>query len=138
MLTLHDDGSVTFRVYAPHAECVELLADFTGWERGGLVMSRGEEDGERGWWSLRVSPPRGDHAFCYLVDGRCWMPDYAAHGVERNAYGNLVSLVTVPAGRTARGEAVEVEALARVQSRAPLAESWGIDGCCEAKLPWAG
>jgi hypothetical protein len=136
MLTMNADGSVTFRVYAPRAECVELLADFTGWVHGLLVMQR-EEGEELGWWRVSADPPAGDHAFCYLVDGRCWMPDYAAHGVTRNEYGNLVSLVTVPA-RAGGCESAETHAINAVVHGEPLRESWKIDGCCAARVPWAG
>ena len=30
MVTFESDGSLTFRVYLPHAECVELVADSFG------------------------------------------------------------------------------------------------------------
>lgn len=139
MVSINDDGSVTFRTYAPHAQCVELLADFVGWERGRLLMERCEGD-ERGWWAIRVPAPAGDHAFCYLIDGLCWMPDYAAHGVRRNDSGNLLSLITVPARggalslRSHAGEIVRV----CVPVEESMRESWKVCACEAAVHPVAG
>lgn len=116
MVTVEHDGSLMFRVYLPHAQRVELVADFTDWGTGRLALRR-EEDvepthidwdaeeteaaddrGERdqGWWSIRVLAPDGDHAFSYLIDDQWWLPDYAAHGVMRNAEGHWTSLLFVP------------------------------------------
>lgn len=88
------DGSVQFQVYLPHAERVELVGDFTGWERRPVPMRRGDGD-ERGWWRANCRVPRGDHSFSYLVDGRYWMPDYAASGVRRNEFGQWTSNLSV-------------------------------------------
>jgi 1,4-alpha-glucan branching enzyme len=116
MVTVECDGSLTFRVYLPHAERVELVADFTDWHQGRLPLMRegapadaerhdeelcGEEvpstDGrEEGWWTIRVQAPDGDHAFSYLIDDQWWLPDYAAHGVKRNDEGHWTSLLFVP------------------------------------------
>jgi len=117
MVTFESDGSLTFRVYLPHASSVELVADFTEWAESRLALKReegprerssrlsergvvdeplGDASGARGWWSLRVTAPEGDHAFSYLVDSTWWLPDYAAHGVKRNEHGNWTSLLFVP------------------------------------------
>lgn len=116
MVTFESDGSLTFRVYLPHAESVELVADFTEWSESRIALKREEhgrprgdrgmkdldglagtpETGSRGWWSIRAQPPEGDHAFSYLVDSQWWLPDYAAHGVKRNEHGNWTSLLFVP------------------------------------------
>lgn len=92
------DGLKRFEIYLPHAERVELVGDFTCWQDGAIPMKRGE--GERaGWWYAECVVPHGDHAFSYLVDGRYWMPDYAAHGVHRNASGHWTSNLSIPASR---------------------------------------
>jgi 1,4-alpha-glucan branching enzyme len=129
MVTVEIDGSLTFRVYLPHAQTVELVADFTDWGTGRLALTRespaddafsaivDDADGgdveddadadlagelqdastsERGWWSVRVHAPDGDHAFSYLIDNQWWLPDYAAHGVKRNEQGHWTSLLFVP------------------------------------------
>jgi len=120
MVTFESDGSLTFRVYLPHAESVQLVASFTEWSEGRVALEREEAGrargrgltdehvqsgpntdtnatpGGRGWWSIRVQAPEGDHAFSYLVDNQWWLPDYAAHGVKRNEHGNWTSLLFVP------------------------------------------
>lgn len=88
------DGRMEFQVYLPHAERVELVGDFTDWEKRALPMRRGDGD-QRGWWRAACRVPDGDHSFSYLVDGRYWMPDYAANGVHRNEYGQWTSNLTV-------------------------------------------
>ena len=40
MVTVECDGSLTFRVYLPHAQSVDLVADFTEWGTGRLSLSR--------------------------------------------------------------------------------------------------
>ena len=118
MVTFESDGSLTFRVYLPHAESVELVADFTEWAGSRLALKRevhgridehrlselaegqppseAPQTGARGWWSICLRAPEGDHAFSYLVDNQWWLPDYAAHGVKRNEHGNWTSLLFVP------------------------------------------
>ena len=117
MVTVEHDGSLSFRVYLPHAERVELVADFTDWGTGRLALRREQDEleptridcdasepepcshrdeREEGWWSIRVLAPDGDHAFSYLIDDQWWLPDYAAHGVRRNAEGHWTSLLFVP------------------------------------------
>lgn len=98
MVTFECDGSLTFRVYLPHAESVSLVASFTDWQHGGVPLEReAPEPGEpEGWWTVNVAPGDGDHAFSYLVDDQWWLPDYAAHGVRRNDEGSWTSLLFVP------------------------------------------
>lgn len=88
------DGQLAFQIYLPHAERVELVGDFTGWERSAIPMRRGQGD-EHGWWKTDCRVPEGDHTFSYLVDGRYWMPDYAANGVHRNEFGHWTSNLSV-------------------------------------------
>ena len=93
MVTLNDVGAAMFRIYLPHADCVELVGDFTAWHSAPVVMRRETE----GWWSADVQVSSGEHRFSYLVDGMYWMPDYAAHGVEHTDFGKWVSRLVVPA-----------------------------------------
>lgn len=88
------DGRLSFQVYLPHAEHVELVGDFTEWEKRPISMSRGH-DNDEGWWTADCRVPEGDHAFSYLVDGHYWMPDYAASGLHRNEYGRWTSNLSV-------------------------------------------
>lgn len=64
----HEDGSVTFRVWAPHAERVELvLAD----EKHELSPH------SHGWYSVRVPASHGDD-YGYRLDGGQTRPDPAS------------------------------------------------------------
>lgn len=120
MVTVTESGGCQFRMYMPHAGSVGLLGSFCKWQleadagpgseegaSGGAVELERDADG---WWIARLDLPPGDHEFCYLVDGRNWMPDYAAGGVRRDSSGRWVSLINVPAG--ARAETRPVGALA--------------------------
>jgi len=82
-----------FRLYLPHASVVEVVGDFTRWQESAVSMERAVD----GWWSARVRVPCGEHRFSYLVDGRYWMPDYAANGIEHNENGHWVSRLDVEA-----------------------------------------
>lgn len=96
MVNLTDNGRCVFRLYMPHAGSVALVGSYCGWstepESGVLEMTCDDD----GWWTVRANLPEGDHEFCYLVDGRTWMPDYAAAGVRRHSSGRWVSLLSVP------------------------------------------
>lgn len=83
-----------FEVYLPHAERVELMGDFTNWDSRPIEMDRGNGE-NAGWWSAECDIAAGDHVFSYLVDGRYWMPDYAASGLHRNEFGRWTSNLTV-------------------------------------------
>lgn len=87
---------LTFRIYLPHAERVEVVGSFTNWEEAPVAMQRAR-DAESGWWTANLRVPAGDHTFAYLVDGHFWMPDYAASGVHRNEYGRWTSDLCVAA-----------------------------------------
>jgi 1,4-alpha-glucan branching enzyme len=95
MVTNELDGSLTFRVYLPHAQSVELLSDFTDWKKGTLALKRDPLPKNVGWWTVNCKVCDGDHAFAYLVDDQWWLPDYAAHGVRRNDRGQWTSLLFV-------------------------------------------
>jgi hypothetical protein len=112
MVSVTETGPCEFRMYMPHAGSVELVGTFCDWqpERGGVEL---ECDAD-GWWTARVSLAEGDHEFCYLVDGRIWMPDYAAGGVRRSATGRWVSLLSVPPGPESGGRPVGALAEPRI------------------------
>jgi 1,4-alpha-glucan branching enzyme len=76
MVSTHDDW-VQFSVYRPGASSVEVVGDFTGWQRGRLRLHR--EDGGKWTGTLQLQP--GTYRFRYLVDEQ-WMCDFAAFGIE--------------------------------------------------------
>ena len=121
MVSLTDSGRCVFKMYMPHAGSVELLGTFCSWkaerDEGAVELERDDE----GWWTARVNLPEGDHEFCYLVDGRTWMPDYAAGGVRRNSTGRWVSLLSVPASAQTIDRPIGALAEPRI-GRAPARE----------------
>lgn len=97
MVSFDRDGSLVFRIYLPHAQSVQLVADFTGWRERPMALRRESTRDGDGWWSLNTGLPEGEYRFSYLVDEQWWLPDYAASGVQRNEFGNWVSLLCVAA-----------------------------------------
>jgi len=91
MIATLDDGSVSFRVYLPHAAKVELLGDFTDWRDRKISMTRTNP----GWWEVTARVGPGEHTFCYLVDNSIWLADYSAHGVQLNGYGGWTSRLCI-------------------------------------------
>ncbi|MBL8762764.1 MAG: hypothetical protein JNM07_00665 [Phycisphaerae bacterium] len=87
MVTQTGDGTFEFQVFLPHAGRVEVVGDFTDWQRQPLKLERHGP----GWWTAATRVPPGDHVFSYLVDGREWVPDYAAHGVTLMAQQRWLS-----------------------------------------------
>lgn len=95
MVIIDTPGTLKFRLYLPHAQKVELTGDFNQWAPGTHAMRRDESMDEPGWWAAEFALPAGEYRFAYLVNNSWWMPDYAAHGVERNSSGKWVSLLRV-------------------------------------------
>jgi 1,4-alpha-glucan branching enzyme len=95
MVTQLADGRHLFRVFLPHAACVQVVGTFTSWRERPLEMERHHP----GWWSVTADIAPGQHEFCYLVDHAIWLADYAAHGVRLSSGGQWVSrLVAADAG----------------------------------------
>lgn len=84
-------AGVQFKVFLPHASSVQVVGDFTQWQRQAVPMSRQYP----GWWSAEVDIPPGDHDFGYLVDGNIWLADYAAHGIHSDRSGRWLSRLHV-------------------------------------------
>ena len=96
MVTNVASGGCEFRVYMPHASCVELLGTFNGWEPALAVSLMGDAQNP-GWWVIQTPIVPGEHEFCYLVNGSTWLPDYAAGGVRRNTQGRWISQLSISA-----------------------------------------
>ncbi len=135
MVTIHTDGRVQFRVYLPHAESVELMSSVNDWAQS-TPLQRKNEDGSspcttedwNGWWHADVDGlDAGEHSFSYLVDNTYWLPDYAAHGVRRNSFGNWTSVLVIvrDAGDTARLPHIGVHAEAGGSKNAAFLEQAG-------------
>jgi 1,4-alpha-glucan branching enzyme len=83
-------GAAMFRLEAPMAQTVKLVADFTGWEKNPLDLRLGE----KGVWQITVALPPGRYAYRFLVDGE-WHDDPQCDRCEANAFGTANAVVEV-------------------------------------------
>ena len=79
---------LTIIIKAPHAERVEIAADFTRWTPVNLERLAG------GWWQLRVSTQSGIHRVSVRVDGRRWNAPPGLPPVH-DEFGGTVGMVVV-------------------------------------------
>jgi len=93
MVTPRPDGTYLFEIHFPQARTVAIAGTFCDWSMTRHLMTRGEN----GWWRADLEIDPGDHSFQYVVDGRDWVADFAASGVERNGFGCWVSRLYVKA-----------------------------------------
>lgn len=91
MVTPRPDGTFRFEIFLPSARSVAIAGTFCDWSMTRHPMERGEN----GWWTASLDIQPGDHSFQYVVDGRDWIADFAASGVERNGFGGWVSRLHV-------------------------------------------
>jgi len=91
MITMHDDGRISFAFFRPHATTVHVAASFNDWSRSEHPMTALGN----GWWQLELALEDGDHTFQYVADGCEYYADFAAHGVELDDFGGWRSLLTV-------------------------------------------
>src|SRR5688572_32367148 len=59
-----------FTLFAPEAQSVELVADFTDWERSPVALKKSKD----GTWKATVSVDPGTHEYRFKVDGQ-WRND---------------------------------------------------------------
>jgi len=83
-------ATVLFQFEAPAADCVKLVADFTGWEKQPLDLRRTED----GTWQISVELPCGCYSYRFLVDNE-WRDDPRGVDYEPNPYGGLNAVLRV-------------------------------------------
>src|SRR5215207_10294704 len=77
-------GQVVFRLQAPEADRVRLVADFAGWEAQPIdLRSMGD-----GYWQVTVELPAGRYAFRFLVEGD-WQDDPECAEYEFNPFATV-------------------------------------------------
>jgi 1,4-alpha-glucan branching enzyme len=103
MVHVDETGKATFRFRHTTAGPVHVVGDFCHWASDHLPMRR-VSDTE---WLLMLRLPPGTYQFRYFADGE-WFTDYAAFGVDRNAYGEYNSVVRIPKVRPAVRQPVRV------------------------------
>lgn len=85
-----EHGVAVFRLEAPTAQTVKLVADFTGWDKNPLDLQLSEN----GFWQITVALPPGRYAYRFLVDGE-WYDDPLCAQCEANPFGTTNAVVEV-------------------------------------------
>jgi hypothetical protein len=88
------NDSHLFRIHAPGARRVELVADFNNWDPS-VNPLRPTADG---WWELALRLPAGVYQYSYLVDGKMVTPPDADVTVDDGFGGNNGLLKVFPNG----------------------------------------
>ena len=89
---------VKFVLYAPGAHQVSVAGTFNGWDAHATPLAPA---GASGVWAATLSLPAGQHLYAFVVDGRRWVADPTAPGVD-DGFGRRNSILAV----TARGARV--------------------------------
>ena len=85
------EGGVQFRLSAPAAHSVALVADFNGWDG---TVSPMAQDPATGVWRVVVSLEPGSYEYAFLVDDEIRVPPEASHYVE-SGFGDRNAVVIV-------------------------------------------
>jgi 1,4-alpha-glucan branching enzyme len=94
------EGGAVFRYSNPDARTVHLVGDFNEWSPTADPMTDANGDGE---WSLFYPLAPGRYAYKIVVDGKRWIADPTNPDHEPDGFGDLNSIVVVPAQGVGRG-----------------------------------
>jgi hypothetical protein len=83
---------VRFELVAPDAHRVALAGSFNEWNDSTLVFTHGADPG---LWTVTVALRPGEYQYMFVVDGRRWIPDPAAHAQVQDDFGQANSLLVV-------------------------------------------
>jgi 1,4-alpha-glucan branching enzyme len=72
----------SFNYFAPMAENVQLVGDFTRWEQDPIALKKQKD----GTWQATVALEPGPHEYRFLVDGQ-WKDDTSCTQRRPNAFG---------------------------------------------------
>ena len=72
-----------FAFFAPEAENVELVGDFTNWEESPITLKRSKD----GTWKAAVPLDPGTHEYRFKVDGE-WRNDPECPQRQTNPFGD--------------------------------------------------
>ena len=82
---------VRFVLYAPGAKRVAIAGTFNQWDQTAAPLVPA---GTSGVWATTLALPVGQHQYAFVVDGRRWVADPAAPGVD-DGFGRRNSIVAV-------------------------------------------
>ena len=82
---------VKFVLYAPGAHQVSVAGTFNQWDAQATPLAPA---GAPGLWAATLSLPVGQHQYAFVVDGRRWVADPTAPGVD-DGFGRRNSVIAV-------------------------------------------
>lgn len=91
ILSFHASRSqTTFVLHAPKAHSVELVGTFNQWQKGDIVLSGPDANGD---WATTVSLPQGRHEYMFVVDKVNWTTDPKAAESRPDGFGGKNSVI---------------------------------------------
>jgi len=81
---------IAFQLTAPSALSIMLAADFTGWEKMPVKLTRLAD----GTWQTAIALPPGRYAYRFIVDGQ-WQDDPDCSQWEVNPFGSTNAVIEV-------------------------------------------
>jgi 1,4-alpha-glucan branching enzyme len=78
-------------LHAPGAKSVTVAGTFNQWDQNAAPLIPAGTDGV---WTTTLALPVGQHQYAFVVDGRRWVADPAAPGVD-DGFGRRNSVVAV-------------------------------------------
>jgi len=72
----------SFTFFAPSAETVQLVGDFTDWEQSPVTLKKQKD----GTWKASIPLEEGEHEYRFLVDGQ-WQDDEQCPDRRPNGFG---------------------------------------------------
>jgi len=83
--------TVTFVLEAPDARSVAVVGDFTNWQSEGYELSR--RCGDEAWAITLQLRKDATYTYCFLIDGREWIPDPHAPETVDDGFGGVDSVL---------------------------------------------
>lgn len=81
------DYEVRFTLDAKQAKSVEVMGDFSAWQK--IPLQRTKE----GNFTLKMKLSSGTYAYGFYVDGKEWILDPHAHAMIKDGFGNYNSMI---------------------------------------------
>ena len=89
-----EGNNVTFRVYAPHADVVNIMANFNGWNAYATPMKKGKD----GVWRVKLTlVPGRKYYYKYVIDGYI-VADPDNPRTVPDGYGGVNSVIIIEKG----------------------------------------
>lgn len=84
-------NEISFKLYAPNAQTVNLVGTFNDWDKSADVMKKNSH----GVWECLKDLPDGNYNYKYLIDGETYIPDPRCLEAAIDAENDLSSIINV-------------------------------------------